>query len=69
MSITQIIGNRIHLMRKANGMTQRELAGRLGVTSQAVSRWECGICTPDISLLISISRAFGISVDYLCGLR
>ena len=43
MSLTQTIGNRIYLLRKANGLTQRELSSILGVTAQAVSRWECGV--------------------------
>ena len=68
MSLTQTIGNRIYLLRKANGMTQRELSSILGVTAQAVSRWECGICAPDLALLVNLSRTFGVSLDCLFGL-
>ena len=44
------IGERIKLLRKKNDMTQEKLADYLGVTYQSVSKWECGINTPDISL-------------------
>ena len=67
-SIPQVIGTRIAQLRKANGMTQRELSSILGVTAQAVSRWECGICAPDLALLVSLSRTFGVSLDCLFGL-
>ena len=69
MSITQTIGHRIHLMRKANGMTQRDLAALIGVTPQAISRWECGICAPDLSVLVFLSHTFGVSLDCIFGLR
>lgn len=51
--------------RKRMGFTQEEIANRLMVTPQAVSKWETGIGTPDISLLVPISRSFGITIDEL----
>lgn len=53
--------------RKAKGLTQEELARALGVTYQAVSKWETAQTLPDISLLPMLSRIFGISVDKLLG--
>lgn len=47
----ETMGNRISKYRKARGMTQEELAGKLGVSSQAVSKWETDTFCPDISLL------------------
>ncbi|MBQ2313304.1 MAG: helix-turn-helix transcriptional regulator, partial [Treponema sp.] len=44
------VGNTIAFLRKQAGMTQNELAQKLNVTDKAVSRWERGIGTPDISL-------------------
>lgn len=59
------IGKFIAALRKANGMTQRELSERLFVSDKTVSRWECDECTPEISLLPSIAEIFSITVDEL----
>jgi tellurite methyltransferase len=59
------IGKRIAELRKSFGMNQEELAERLGVTFQAVSKWETGATYPDIELLPLLSRCFHVSVDYL----
>ncbi len=61
------LGNNISERRKAMGMTQEELAAKLGVSPQAVSKWENNLSCPDISLLPDISKLFGISVDELLG--
>lgn len=61
------LGNNISERRKAKGMTQDELAAKLGVSAQAVSKWENNLSCPDISLLPEISKLFGISVDELLG--
>lgn len=61
------LGNNISEKRKAKGMTQEELAANLGVSPQAVSKWENNLSCPDISLLPDISKLFGISVDELLG--
>ena len=53
--------------RKRLGMTQDEIAKFLMVTPQAVSKWETGNGTPDISLLVPISDLFSISTDELLG--
>ena len=61
------LGNNISAIRKAKGMTQEELAAKLGVSPQAVSKWENNLSCPDITLLPEISKFFGISVDELLG--
>ena len=61
----ETIGNRISKFRKARGMTQEELAGKLGVSSQAVSKWETDTSCPDISLLPQLCRILGITTDEL----
>lgn len=54
-------------LRKKNGMTQDELAEKLFVTRQAVSRWEAGETTPNIDTLKSLSRLFDVSINTLLG--
>lgn len=61
------IGEKIRKLRQGQKMTQENLADRLGVSFQSVSRWENGITYPDIELLPSIARLFSVSVDYLLG--
>ncbi|MBR5428001.1 MAG: helix-turn-helix domain-containing protein [Clostridia bacterium] len=57
------IGKRIRHLRTNKGVTQEDLATALGVSNQAVSRWETGITTPDIYLLPSIALFFGVTID------
>ena len=59
------LGENIRQNRIKSGMTQEQLASRLCVTAQAISKWENGIAMPDISLLPIISETFGISIDDL----
>lgn len=59
------IGKFIAALRKANGMTQRELGEKLFVSDKTVSRWECEECTPELSLIPSIAEIFGITTDEL----
>ena len=59
------IGFRIALKRKALGMIQEDLAAKLGISSQAVSKWENDVSCPDISLLPALAEALGCSTDAL----
>ena len=59
------IGDKILNMRKARGWSQEELADRIGVTRQAVSRWESNSAKPDAEKIVDISDLFGVSADYL----
>lgn len=52
-------------LRRREGLSQEQLADRLGVTRQSVSKWEGGAAMPDVGKLISLSELFGVSVDYL----
>lgn len=61
------VGRRISLMRKNAGLTQMELANRLGISYQAVSNWERGIAMPDISNLGALAGELGVSVDDIIG--
>lgn len=61
------IGAQIYSLRKKNNITQEQLANKLGVTNQAVSKWEAGICCPDLPLIPEIADYFGVSTDYIFG--
>ena len=52
-------------LRRKAGLSQEQLADRLGVTRQSVSKWEGGTAMPELVKLISLSELFGVSVDYL----
>jgi len=62
------IGNQIKALRLRRGVTQEALAQHLGVTAQAVSKWERGVATPDIVMLPDISAYFGVTIDELFAL-
>ena len=59
------IGKFIAALRRASGMTQRELGEKLFVSDKTVSRWECDECTPELSLIPVIAEIFGITTDEL----
>ena len=61
------LGNNIRQLRRRDKKTQEQLAEALGVTSQAVSRWESGGSYPDMNLIPSIANFFGVSIDELFG--
>ncbi|MDO4739025.1 MAG: helix-turn-helix transcriptional regulator [Eubacteriales bacterium] len=62
------VGERIKRLRARHAMTQDELAQTIGVTCQSVSRWELGVCYPDIELLPSLANIFGVTLDELLGM-
>lgn len=59
------MGLRISEYRKQRGLTQEELANKLNVTSQAVSKWENDLSIPDLPILIEIANLFHVSLDTL----
>lgn len=52
-------------LRKDRGMTQEDLAFKIGVTRQSISKWEIGDCEPDISKLVELAKIFKVSTDFL----
>lgn len=62
------IGNKIKQLRYKRGFTQEQLAERIGVSAQAVSKWENFITMPDITLLPALAEVFGVSIDELFSL-
>ena len=60
-----MLGEKLQRLRKAQGLSQEDLAGWVGVSRQAVSKWETGESSPEIDKVIQISDCFHISTDYL----
>ena len=58
---------KLTLLRRREGMSQEQLADRLGITRQSVSKWESGASVPELAKLIAIADLFGVSLDYLMG--
>ena len=59
------LGEKLQKLRKQNGLSQEQLAARLTVSRQAVSKWELDESTPDTENVLQLSRLFGVSCDYL----
>lgn len=59
------LSEKISSLRKQHGMSQEDLAGKLNVSRQAVSRWEVGSAQPDASNVLQLSKLFGVTADYL----
>ena len=60
-----ILADKIIHLRKKNGWSQEELAEKLNVSRQSVSKWESGMSVPDLNKIIAMSELFGVSTDYL----
>lgn len=60
-----ILADKVIMLRKQNGWSQEELAERLNVSRQSVSKWESGAAIPDLDKIIKLSVLFGVSTDYL----
>lgn len=60
-----ILADKIIALRKKNGWSQEELADKVGVSRQAVSKWEGAQSIPDLDKLLTLSKLFGVSTDYL----
>lgn len=63
------MGRTVQRLRKAKGLTQEQLAGQLGVSSAAVSKWETGGALPDVALLCPLARALGCTANDLLNFR
>ncbi|MDO4564349.1 MAG: helix-turn-helix domain-containing protein [Clostridia bacterium] len=65
----QSMGKRIAMLRKEKGWTQEQLAEKLGVSAQAVSKWENDVSCPDITLLPLLASTLGVTTDELLGIE
>lgn len=60
-----ILAEKIIDLRKKNGWSQEQLADKLGVSRQSISKWESAQSTPDMKKIVALSELFGVSTDYL----
>ena len=60
---------RIRDLREDNDLTQEDLASQLGISKRTLLRYESGVSEPTISVLISLSLLFNVSVDYIIGTK
>ena len=60
-----ILADKIMNERKRNGWSQEELADKLGVSRQSVSKWESAQSVPDLNRIIKLAEIFGVTTDYL----
>lgn len=60
-----MLSERIYQFRRKNGLSQEQLAERIGVSRQAISKWESGTSTPELEKLFALSECFNITLDEL----
>ena len=63
-----MLSENIKNLRKAKGISQEELAIKLNVVRQTISKWEKGLSAPDSEMLIKLAKALSVSSDYLLGI-
>lgn len=64
-----ILAEKISEERKKNGWSQEELAEKLSVSRQSVSKWESGQSVPDLNRILEMARIFGVTTDYLLKMK
>ena len=69
MEQKESLGKRIAMLRKEKGLTQEQLAEKVGVSAQAVSKWENDVSCPDITILPLLADILGVTVDELLGVK
>jgi transcriptional regulator with XRE-family HTH domain len=62
---TITLGEKIHQLRKERGLSQEQLASKVTVSRQAISKWELGEAVPDVHNIVQLSKLFNVSTDYL----
>ena len=65
--MNETFGQRFTRLRKQRGMTQEELGERIGISGQAVSKWENDASMPDVGVLVELSEILGVTLDELLG--
>lgn len=64
-----MLSENLFALRRKSGLSQEELAEKISVSRQAISKWETGLSTPDLERLVALSECFGVTVDELIGTK
>lgn len=62
-----MLSEKIYALRRKNGLSQEQLAEKIGVSRQSISKWEGGLSTPELDKLKALSECFQVSIDELTG--
>ena len=60
-----VLGEKITELRKRSGLSQEQFGDKIGVSRQAVSKWEMSQTTPDLNKIMAVAEFFGVSTDFL----
>lgn len=63
------LADRIRSLRESTGLTQAEIARRLGISRSGVNAWEMGLSVPSTQYIVELARNFGVSTDYILGMK
>lgn len=63
------LADRIKSLRESAGLTQSEIARRLGISRSGVNAWEMGLSVPSTQYIVELARTYGVSTDYLLGMK
>ena len=58
-----MLSEKIYALRRKNGLSQEQLAEKIGVSRQAISKWEGGLSTPELDKLKALSECFQVTID------
>ena len=64
-----LLADKIKTIREQLGMTQAELARKLGLTRSSINGWEMGLSVPSTQYIVELAKLFGVSTDYLLGMK
>ena len=64
-----MVADKIKFLREQIGLTQSDLAKRLGITRSSVNAWEMGLSTPTTQYIVALSKLFHVSADYILGIK
>ena len=67
-NILFMVADRIKVLRESHGLTQSDVAERIGISRSSVNAWEMGISTPSTTYIVALARLFKVSTDYLLGI-
>ncbi len=68
-TVKEIFSEKLKELRQETGLTQTQLAKKVGISQAGIAKWETGDRSPDIEFVVILAKFFGVSTDYLLGLE